>query len=258
MATIPGWEFHERDVELAHVRGSLERVDDGAEAVVVVDGAAGMGKSRLLAEAAAIARSLGIKVGVTPSRSERDRGRAFRASRGVVRRSRAAARPRRAMPASLRRERCTHIARTCGFKACGDSTSGRRHEARFMSTLDMTFFKSAPTGRYRRVSAGSRPSARRLAGASSAPRRSPALNVLCSSKHMRNVRMAQRANHDPSNRRTHGLLRLLRLSRPASGSPVAAFPLVRGLDGSPRRTRTFNPSVNSRMLCQLSYRGSLA
>jgi integrase len=39
---------------------------------------------------------------------------------------------------------------------------------------------------------------------------------------------------------------------------LEAFALVRALDGSPRRTRTFNPSVNSRMLCQLSYRGSLA
>ena len=35
----------------------------GAEAVVVVEGAAGMGKSRLLAEVSTIARSLGIRVG---------------------------------------------------------------------------------------------------------------------------------------------------------------------------------------------------
>src|SRR5207302_10665158 len=33
------------------------------ESVVIVDGAAGMGKSRLLAEVAAIARTLGIRVG---------------------------------------------------------------------------------------------------------------------------------------------------------------------------------------------------
>jgi DNA-binding CsgD family transcriptional regulator len=56
-------EFHGRDAELALVRGELDRLSDGAEAVVVVEGAAGMGKSRLLAEVAAIARSLGIRVG---------------------------------------------------------------------------------------------------------------------------------------------------------------------------------------------------
>src|SRR6266702_945931 len=63
MPTVPVREFHGRDAELALVRGELERLSDGAEAVVVVEGAAGMGKSRLLAEAAAIARSLGIRVG---------------------------------------------------------------------------------------------------------------------------------------------------------------------------------------------------
>ena len=65
MLTVPGWQFCGRDAELALVRGELERVADGAEAVVVIQGAAGMGKSRLLAEVAAIARSLGINVGVS-------------------------------------------------------------------------------------------------------------------------------------------------------------------------------------------------
>src|SRR6478735_12241929 len=63
MPTVPVREFHGRDAELAVVQGELERLSDGAEAVVVVEGAAGMGKSRLLAEVAAIARSLGIRVG---------------------------------------------------------------------------------------------------------------------------------------------------------------------------------------------------
>src|SRR5438552_8603324 len=63
MPTVPVREFHGRDAELALVRGDLERLSDAAEAVVVVEGAAGMGKSRLLAEAAAIARNLGIRVG---------------------------------------------------------------------------------------------------------------------------------------------------------------------------------------------------
>jgi DNA-binding CsgD family transcriptional regulator len=63
MLTSPARELHGRGAELALIRGELERLSDGAETVVVVEGAAGMGKSRLLAEVAAIARSLGIKVG---------------------------------------------------------------------------------------------------------------------------------------------------------------------------------------------------
>src|SRR3989454_7713873 len=63
MPTVPVREFHGRDAELALVRGELDRLSGGAETVVVVEGAAGMGKSRLLAEVAAIARSLGIRVG---------------------------------------------------------------------------------------------------------------------------------------------------------------------------------------------------
>jgi len=88
-----GEDIYGRDVELALVRGELERVADGAEVVVAVEGAAGMGKSRLLAEVAVIARSLGIKVGgsaADPSETVVER----RTTRGVVRRSRAAARPR--------------------------------------------------------------------------------------------------------------------------------------------------------------------
>jgi DNA-binding CsgD family transcriptional regulator len=65
MPTVPAREFHGRDAELALIRGELERLADGAEAVVAVEGAAGMGKSRLLAEVAAIARDLGIKVGAS-------------------------------------------------------------------------------------------------------------------------------------------------------------------------------------------------
>ena len=100
MSTSPAREFHGRDAELALIRGELERLSDGAEAVVVVEGAAGMGKSRLLAEVAAIARSLGIRVGSSAADPERDGGRACGAARGAVRRSRAAARPRRAHDAS--------------------------------------------------------------------------------------------------------------------------------------------------------------
>ena len=63
MSTVPAREFHGREAELALIRAALERLSEGAEAVIVVEGAAGMGKSRLLAEVAAIARSLGIRVG---------------------------------------------------------------------------------------------------------------------------------------------------------------------------------------------------
>jgi predicted ATPase len=63
MPTVPAREFHGREAELALIRSALERLSDGTESVVIVDGAAGMGKSRLLAEVAAIARSLGIRVG---------------------------------------------------------------------------------------------------------------------------------------------------------------------------------------------------
>ena len=63
MPTVAAREFHGRDAELTLIRNELERLSDGTESVVVVEGAAGMGKSRLLAETAAIARSLGITVG---------------------------------------------------------------------------------------------------------------------------------------------------------------------------------------------------
>src|SRR6185436_8537617 len=63
MATVPAREFHGRDAELALVRAELERLSHGVEAVVVVEGATGMGKTRLLAEVAALARSLGVRVG---------------------------------------------------------------------------------------------------------------------------------------------------------------------------------------------------
>jgi DNA-binding CsgD family transcriptional regulator len=63
MSTSPAREFHGRDAELALIRGELERLADGTEAAIVVEGAAGMGKSRLLAEVGTIARSLGIRVG---------------------------------------------------------------------------------------------------------------------------------------------------------------------------------------------------
>jgi DNA-binding CsgD family transcriptional regulator len=63
MSKRPAREFHGRDAELALIRAELERLAEGAEAVVVGEGAAGMGNCRLLAEVSTIARSLGIRVG---------------------------------------------------------------------------------------------------------------------------------------------------------------------------------------------------
>jgi DNA-binding CsgD family transcriptional regulator len=63
MSRVPSREFHGRDAELALIRAELERLSDGMEAVVIIEGAAGMGKSRLLAEVSAIARRDGIRVG---------------------------------------------------------------------------------------------------------------------------------------------------------------------------------------------------
>ena len=48
------------------------------------------------------------------------------------------------------------------------------------------------------------------------------------------------------------------VARPeASGLPDTKGPQTRAFFHSPGWTRTNNPPVNSRMLCQLSYRGSL-
>src|SRR6478672_13644473 len=63
MSTSLAPGVHGRETELALIRRELERLVDGAEAVILVEGAAGMGKSRLLAEVAAIARNLGVKAG---------------------------------------------------------------------------------------------------------------------------------------------------------------------------------------------------
>ena len=65
MSTVPAREFHGRDAELALIRDELEHVATGAEAIVIVEGGTGMGKSRLLAEVAAIAAGFGINVGAS-------------------------------------------------------------------------------------------------------------------------------------------------------------------------------------------------
>src|ERR1700722_818875 len=53
-----------RDIELSALRRHLDQVRSGAGTVALVEGGAGLGKSRLLAEVAAMAHGLAIKVGV--------------------------------------------------------------------------------------------------------------------------------------------------------------------------------------------------
>jgi DNA-binding CsgD family transcriptional regulator len=62
-ATSPAPVVRGRDAELAAVGVELDRVRSGTGAVVLVEGEPGMGKSRLLAESARIARRLGFRVG---------------------------------------------------------------------------------------------------------------------------------------------------------------------------------------------------
>ena len=58
-------EFCGRDGELAAITAALGQLGDGTSAVVVIEGGAGMGKSRLLAEVIGVARGLGVKVGAS-------------------------------------------------------------------------------------------------------------------------------------------------------------------------------------------------
>ena len=53
-----------REGELTALGGHLDRLLSGVGTVVVIEGPAGMGKSRLLAEVAAMARRLAMTVGV--------------------------------------------------------------------------------------------------------------------------------------------------------------------------------------------------
>lgn len=53
-----------RDEQLRTIAGLLERVRAGAGAVVIIEGAAGLGKTRLLAEARATARALKFRTGL--------------------------------------------------------------------------------------------------------------------------------------------------------------------------------------------------
>ena len=63
MASSPTPVVRGRDAELASIGVQLDRVRSGVGAVVLVDGEPGMGKTRLLAEAARVARRLGFRVG---------------------------------------------------------------------------------------------------------------------------------------------------------------------------------------------------
>src|SRR5580693_4181585 len=61
---VPAQPVRGRDAELSALRRHLDQVLSGTGTVVLVEGGAGLGKSRLLAEVAAMARGLAIRVGV--------------------------------------------------------------------------------------------------------------------------------------------------------------------------------------------------
>src|SRR3954452_8086129 len=61
--TSPALVVRGRDAELASIGVQLDRVRSGTGAVVLVEAEPGMGKTRLLAEAARLARRLGFRVG---------------------------------------------------------------------------------------------------------------------------------------------------------------------------------------------------
>ena len=55
-------EFYGREAELVAIRDELGRLAAGASAAIVIEGGAGIGKSRLLAEVLGLARALGARV----------------------------------------------------------------------------------------------------------------------------------------------------------------------------------------------------
>jgi AAA ATPase domain len=57
------FEIHRRDADIALIRTKIERPSEGTGAVVIVQGGAGIGESRLLTEAQRTGKSLGIAVG---------------------------------------------------------------------------------------------------------------------------------------------------------------------------------------------------
>jgi DNA-binding CsgD family transcriptional regulator len=61
---VPAQPVRGRDAELSGLRRHLDQVLSGTGTVVLVEGGAGLGKSRLLAEVAAMARGLAIRAGV--------------------------------------------------------------------------------------------------------------------------------------------------------------------------------------------------
>ena len=87
MPTVPAREFHGRDDELALIRGELERLADGAEAVVVVEGAARHGQEPSARRGGDDRARPRHSSRPQRCRSERDHGRARRTSSGLVRRN---------------------------------------------------------------------------------------------------------------------------------------------------------------------------
>jgi DNA-binding CsgD family transcriptional regulator len=62
VTSSPRGELYGREAELVAIRSELGRLAGGASAAIVIEGGAGIGKSRLLAEVLDVARSLGARV----------------------------------------------------------------------------------------------------------------------------------------------------------------------------------------------------
>ena len=69
-STAHEFEIHGRDADVALIRTKLERLGEGAGAVVIVEGGAGMGKSRLLTEVQRMGRSRGVSIGSSAAKPD--------------------------------------------------------------------------------------------------------------------------------------------------------------------------------------------
>ena len=102
MATLaPSPRLRGRQLELAALGATLDRAASGRLAIVIVEGEAGIGKTRLLAEALQDARVRGLQVAAGRAR-ELERTRPFGLLADALGCDRSATNPRRAAPRSPR------------------------------------------------------------------------------------------------------------------------------------------------------------
>ena len=94
MSASRGPTIRGRDPELAALGARLHRLRSGSGSVVLIEGAAGMGKSRLIGEAVSMARRLSLSAGIGVAEPAENVAALGAASPCAIRRTRAAARPR--------------------------------------------------------------------------------------------------------------------------------------------------------------------